>query len=461
MPKRITAKARGDPLNPAQVLRVMAGKPNELELATGLFQPGIPKSKTAAAAILGCTVRKLNQTLAEIRAAPAGTAIADIRTSGSSRGRPWQVGPELISPEGLQHITSRPVLRSQVGWTLTARAQDANERFGCTLSRHQLRRIYSLQGVTKQRVQPAIAPRKYRPDLVQIEQLQDVANEVQRARADGFEILQYDQCVFSANKYNTHQWAPVREPLTTLSKWGSAPVVVVCGFISEQSGKVYFPARQQKSFNGESMAEFLLEIRTKMLPGKKLAFFGDNARINIGKKMKAAAAQFLGVGSECRLLFNQPYRPDLSKCIPSFLTLPLSVDGIEHCWGFCKRIYKQKIQQLRVNQEPVDNLAVVTECLEALDTERCSRIAAAGWRRLAEAMPVQPESPANVPEPSEDDADSQIREAGSETSSEDSGSSMEVDSDIDWEKVREHEMRLWIQQLLEEGDHYNKVKRKR
>ena len=61
------------------------------------------------------------------------------------------------------------------------------------------------------------------------------------------------------------------------------------------------------------MAEFIMHIRTKIKPGKKIAFFGDNARINIGKKMKAAAKEVLGDGSECRLLFNQPYRPDLSK----------------------------------------------------------------------------------------------------------------------------------------------------
>ena len=208
-----------------------------------MFPAEPPKSKTAAAKILGCSVRALTKALNEILHVPASSATRDIRLSHKALGRPAKHGPELISIEGLHQITSRPVLRSQVGWSLRARAQYANNHFGCNLSRYQIRNLYRLQGVTKQRVQPDIAPRKYKPDAEQLEGLNAVRGAVQQARDDGFEILQYDQCVFSANKYKTHQWAPIREPLTTLSKWGSAPVVVVCGFISEDSGKVFFPAR--------------------------------------------------------------------------------------------------------------------------------------------------------------------------------------------------------------------------
>ena len=132
--------------------------------------------------------------------------------------------------------------------------------------------------------------------------------------------------------------------------------------------------------------------------------------------------------------------------VSDFVCLTLDIpftDGIEHCWGFCKRLYKQKIEQLRVNQDNVDNLEVVNECIAELDDQRCSRIAAAGWRRLEAAVPVQPERPANVPEVSSDEDDSQIQEANFETSSEEMDEEGEVEYDsIDWEEIKQEEFRL-------------------
>ena len=54
------------------------------------------------------------------------------------------------------------------------------------------------------------------------------------------------------------------------------------------------------------------ELRTNIMKNRKFALFGDNAKINVSLKMRHAARAIPGL-PECRLLFNQPYRPDLSK----------------------------------------------------------------------------------------------------------------------------------------------------
>ena len=59
------------------------------------------------------------------------------------------------------------------------------------------------------------------------------------------------------------------------------------------------------------MARYTTRIRRDFGAGKKIALFADNARINICKAVKEAAAEEDPQMAECRLLYNQPYRPDL------------------------------------------------------------------------------------------------------------------------------------------------------
>ena len=94
------------------------------------------------------------------------------------------------------------------------------------------------------------------------------------------------------------------------------------------------------------MADMVTELRTNIMKNRKFALFGDNAKINVSLKMRHAARAIPGL-PECRLLFNQPYRPDLSK---SIFHIPYRCfqDGVEHCWGFCKRLYKSMIANIRV-----------------------------------------------------------------------------------------------------------------
>ena len=59
------------------------------------------------------------------------------------------------------------------------------------------------------------------------------------------------------------------------------------------------------------MARYLTRIRRDFGAGRKVAFFADNAKINDCGLVKQAAADEDPELAECRLLFNQPYRPDL------------------------------------------------------------------------------------------------------------------------------------------------------
>ena len=51
------------------------------------------------------------------------------------------------------------------------------------------------------------------------------------------------------------------------------------------------------------MVKFIIDLRLKMGPSKKVCLFGDNARINSCNKVKAAAIQIEGL-AECRLIWN-------------------------------------------------------------------------------------------------------------------------------------------------------------
>ena len=52
-----------------------------------------------------------------------------------------------------------------------------------------------------------------------------------------------------------------------------------------------FPSEEQNSFDGDDMVRFVYQMRIFAGPDKKIALFGDNARINKCKKVVEAAAE--------------------------------------------------------------------------------------------------------------------------------------------------------------------------
>ena len=68
------------------------------------------------------------------------------------------------------------------------------------------------------------------------------------------------------------------------------------------------------------MATMILAIRYQYGCGKRIAFFADNAGINKTDLVKEAAARRGRGLAYCRLIYNQPYRPDLSDYLGTIYT---------------------------------------------------------------------------------------------------------------------------------------------
>ena len=191
------------------------------------------------------------------------------------------------------------------------------------LTRHNIKDIYKRNRVTLQQVQQRPAPPKPKPEQQQREDIAALQMEVSGLRSRGYEVVQYDQCVFSVNQYHKRQWAPSGSPLQVQGKWAPSQLVVVCGFISAESGNVLMHAEEKKSFSGQDMAELFKKVQRK-LGNRKLALFGDNASINKSANAKQVAAACTRRRLPTELVYNLPYRPDLSKYPRFASTTPVS-----------------------------------------------------------------------------------------------------------------------------------------
>ena len=142
--------------------------------------------------------------------------------------------------------------------------------------------------------------------------------------------------------------------------------MVVCGFISVESGKIMMKAFQRKSFTAKHILRFLKELSTK-LKDKEVVAFGDNASIH-----KACREDVEG---HCEMLFNLPYRPDLNN--------------IESVWLLAKRKYRAEVARLLVTKQTINNLKLVKKILSEITDEQCSSAAAIGWKKLLNAEPIE------------------------------------------------------------------------
>ena len=88
----------------------------------------------------------------------------------------------------------------------------------------------------------------------------------------------------------------------TKSKYANARCVVVCGFISVESGKVMMKIVQKKAFKAKDIKRFMKELGNAN--GNDCSAYGDNASIHTAAVEYAAD---YGV----HMFFNHVYRPDL------------------------------------------------------------------------------------------------------------------------------------------------------
>ena len=80
---------------------------------------------------------------------------------------------------------------------------------------------------------------------------------ISSAKAEGYEILQLDECTFSTNRYNNISWAPKGDPHVIKHKWSSSNLILVCGVISEESGKIWYKivekTQKKKGLNADDI----------------------------------------------------------------------------------------------------------------------------------------------------------------------------------------------------------------
>ena len=82
-----------------------------------------------------------------------------------------------------------------------------------------------------------------------MDKIAELQARVQALQADGYELLQSDESLFSVDGFNhSGHWAPMKQPIRKGSRWGNAKPVVVFGVISPKRGVVYWHVGES-SFN--------------------------------------------------------------------------------------------------------------------------------------------------------------------------------------------------------------------
>ena len=78
---------------------------------------------------------------------------------------------------------------------------------------------------------------------------------MQNVVANGYELLQGDEALFSVDGYNVaRHWSHKGQPIKKTSRWGSAKPIVVLGVISAVRGVVYWKLGVH-SFNAQDICE--------------------------------------------------------------------------------------------------------------------------------------------------------------------------------------------------------------
>ena len=92
------------------------------------------------------------------------------------RGRPKK--DTMMTQESLDYAKSRETLKRQCGVGLPGRAADINDKFDSNINADDLRSVYKNNRITKQKLRPQIVPKKFKDELVQIEEIMNLQREI-------------------------------------------------------------------------------------------------------------------------------------------------------------------------------------------------------------------------------------------------------------------------------------------
>ena len=88
-----------------------------------------------------------------------------------------------------------------------------------------------------------LKPPKYMSPKDQLKLISNLQIQFYGMVSLGKHIIQYDECVFSPKSYRLEHWAPKGKPLLTKQRYNNGKLVLVCGFISVEEGKIMMKAR--------------------------------------------------------------------------------------------------------------------------------------------------------------------------------------------------------------------------
>jgi hypothetical protein len=162
----------------------------------------------------------------------------------------------------------------------------ANLRFRSNLKPNDLRKLYRIHRITRQRLVSQLKPTRNCPVDEQIAKLKDINETFRYHLGMGREVFVYDESVFVPKNCKMEHWAPSGDPLMTKSKYANGKCVVVCGFISVESGKAMMKIAQKRAFTAIDIKRFMKELGNANK--NDCAAFGDNASIHVAAMESAA-----------------------------------------------------------------------------------------------------------------------------------------------------------------------------
>jgi hypothetical protein len=199
-------------------------------------------------------------------------------------------------------------MREQCGLSLKARRLAFNAYWNLGISLRLFRRLYREMRITKQMMTSRLGGKKLQSQEMQMDKIRELQNRMQSLHDAGYELLQSDESLFSADGYNGSHWAPIGQPLRKDSRWASAKPVVVYGVISPLRGVVHWHFGEH-SFNAQDICDALQEVRVKVGDGVKIAMMMDNARIHRAKIVKQLIES---PEVDIEPIWNCTARPDLA-----------------------------------------------------------------------------------------------------------------------------------------------------
>ena len=245
MPK----KNRGSIPSKEQLLQFLSGRRSTL---LDVLHPKEKRRMTMlyVAKVFGTTMYTIRKLLMSVH---DDEAFSKLRWG---KGRPEkQLG---LSQEQRSWLTSRRTLKQQVGKSLSTRAKLANEAFGSNINDKDLRKIYRIGRITKQKIQSQLKPKNSLTVPQQLAAISKLKAELRAHVVQRAHLMQYDACLFSLRSFNREQWAPVADPLLTNQMIPpGANVVCVFGVISVEYGKVLMHIEQKKAFTKKDVMKFL------------------------------------------------------------------------------------------------------------------------------------------------------------------------------------------------------------